>query len=297
MPNVRKFALRFILLSVLGLTILVPALKQTKAQQDHSIEVTGYTWDHSTISVSIFPQEDEYWWKPYYLNATLHGIAQWNDAIQEFASNKSEFSNLSSIRLAPRVHNENVAGFDIYIGWIERCGKESTIGQSQATLKSSCLMLNNTMCLASKAPSGHIMTEVDMQNIVVHELGHTLGLYHCNYSGDVMYSIVDYMTTVKPLSSLDLYAFSQNFKWLTNSSEFTFSNTCPQESIITLPSNISYVHFPIAKENLPDSSQNLIEYNTELFESPEILAIIIIVVSLLITTVIIYKKGKNLRLF
>ena len=91
-------------------------------------------------------------------------------------------------------------------------------------------MLNNTVCLAAKAPSGHVMTEVDMQNIVVHELGHTFGLYHCSYSGDVMYSIVDYTATVKQLSSLDLYALSHNFEWMTNSSQFTSSSTCPQES-------------------------------------------------------------------
>jgi hypothetical protein len=79
--NVRKLALTFSLLLVLSLTLLVPASKQTEAQKENSIEVMGYAWDHSTISVSIFPKENESWWKPFYLNATLHGIAQWNDAI------------------------------------------------------------------------------------------------------------------------------------------------------------------------------------------------------------------------
>jgi predicted Zn-dependent protease len=293
--NVRKLALTFSLLLVLSLTLLVPASKQTEAQKENSIEVMGYAWDHSTISVSIFPKENESWWKPFYLNATLHGIAQWNDAIQKFATNNTQFSYLSTIRLAPTVNHENVSGFDIYIGWIEKCGNESTIGQSRVTIKSSCLMLNNTICLAAKAPSGHVMTEVDMQNIVVHELGHTFGLYHCSYSGDVMYSIVDYTATVKPVSSLDLFALSHNFEWMTNSSQFTSSSTCPQESNITLPSNISYVYFPIAKENLPASSQNLIEYIIGLFQIPEILAIIMIAVALLIVTAIIFKRRKKPR--
>jgi hypothetical protein len=110
-----------------------------------------------------------------------------------------------------------------------------------------------------------------------------------------MYSIVDYTATVKPVSSLDLFALSQNFEWMTNLSEFTSSSTCPQESNITLPSNISYIHFPIPEENLPASSQKLIEYNIELFQIPEILAIILITVALLIVTVIIFKRKKKAR--
>jgi hypothetical protein len=158
MLNVRKLALTFSLLLILILTLLASAYTQKEAQQKYSIEVLGYTWDHSTISVRIYPKENESWWKPFYINATLNGIAQWNDAIQQFAANNTRFSYLSTIHLAPIINHENLSGFDIYIGWIEKCGKESTIGQSQATIKSSCLMLNNTMCLAAKAPSGHVMT-------------------------------------------------------------------------------------------------------------------------------------------
>ncbi len=293
MLNLKKTALTFSLFLILILTLLVPPSKQTETQQKYSIEVLGYTWDHPKISVSISPKESESWWKPFYINATLNGIAQWNDAMQQFAANNSQFSQLSTIRLVPTINHENLSGCDIYIGWIEKCGKESTIGQSQATIKSSCLMLNNTMCLAAEAPSGHVMTEVDMQNIVVHELGHTFGLYHCDYSGDVMYSIVEYSATVKPISSLDLFALAQNFEWMTNSSEFTSSSTCPQESIITLPLNISYVHFPIAEENLPASSQNLIEYNIELFQILEIIEIIMIAIALLSVTAIILKRKKR----
>lgn len=292
--NVRKLALTSVLLLILGLTLVVPISNQTEAQPEYSIEVMGHTWDHSTISASIFPRENESWWEPSYLNATLRGIAQWNDAIQEFASNHADFSYLSRVSLVPTITHELASGFDIYVGWIAECESEATIGQSRATVKSPCIITNNTVCLTAKAPSGHVMTGVDMQNIVVHELGHTLGLYHCSYSGDVMYSIVSYRETVKPLSSLDLYALSQNFEWLTNSTQFSSSDTCPQESSLTLPSSISYGHFPIAAENLPPSTpQNLIEYTVGLFIRPEILTTILIAVTLLVVAVIIVKRRKK----
>jgi predicted Zn-dependent protease len=282
------------MLLILCSRLVFLAVHQTEAQTEYSIAITGHTWNHSTLSVSIFPRENESWWEPSYLNATLRGIAQWNDAIQEFASNHTEFSYLSRISLVPTISHENVSGFDIYIGWIAECGSESTIGQSRATVKSPCTRINNTVCLAAKAPSGHVMTEVDMQNIVVHELGHTFGLYHSSYSGDVMYSTVHYRETVKPISSLDLYALSQIFEWMSNSTQFTSSNTCPQESSVTLLSSISYYHFPIAAENRPlPTSQNLTEYVIELFLRPEILAAILIAVTLLAVAAIILKRRKK----
>lgn len=276
---------------------MVLAVRQIEAQTEYSIDIRGYTWNHSTISVSIFPRENESWWEPSYLNATLRGIAQWNNAIQEFASNHTEFSYLSRTSLVPTITHENVSGFDIYIGWIAECKEcEAAIGQTQKIVNPSCVLIKSTVRLSAKAPSGHVMTEVDMQNIVVHELGHTFGLYHCTYSGDVMYSTVHYRETVKPLSSLDLYVLSQIFEWMSNSTQFTSSNTCPQESSVTLPSNIFYYHFPIAAENLPlPTPQNLAEYIIGLFLRPEILTAILIAVTLLAVAAIILKRRKKPR--
>ncbi len=278
---------------ILGSTLIL-AVRQTEVQTEYSLDVKRYPCNHSTLSVSIFPEENKSWWQPSYLNATLRGIAQWNDAIQEFASNHTEFSYLSRISLVPTITHENVSGFDIYIGWIGECGEcETSIGQSQKIVNPFSVTIKNTIRLSAKAPSGHVMTEVDMQNIVVHELGHTFDLSHSTYSGDVMYFIVQYRETVKPLSSLDIYALSQNYEWMSNSNQFTSSNMYPQESSVTLPSRISYYHIPITAENLPSPTpQSFIEYTTELFLRPEILTTILSSVSLLVVAAIIIKNKK-----
>ena len=291
---VRRLILTAILLLIIFSSFVVLAFFQTEEQTDYSIELRGYTWNHSTISVSILPQENETWWEPSYLNASLHGIAQWNAAIQEFASNHTDFSYISNVHLVTTVSHEVVSGFDIYVRWRAECDCEETIGETLTTVQSPCVIVYNTVNLSAKAPSGHVMTEFDMQNIVVHEIGHTFGLSHSNYSSDAMYGTVYYRETVKPVSSLDIYALSQIFEWMTNSTLFSSSIVCPEESVLTMPSSISYVHFPIAAENLPAySSQNLIEYAIRLLLRPEILTLFIVIVTLIVATVIILKKRKK----
>ena len=291
----RKLALTSILLLILGSTLVLLAVRQPEGQEEYSIDVGRYTWNHSTISVSMFPRENESWWEPSYLNATLRGIAQWNDAIQEFAYNRTEFSYLSRISLVPTITHENVSGFDIYIGWIGECEEcERMIGHTQTIVNPSGALKSKTVRLSAKAPSGHVMTEVDMQNLVVHELGHTFGLSHSSNSDDVMYFTVYYGETVKPLSSLDLYTLSQNFEWMSNSTQFTSSNTSRQESSLTLSSNIPYYYFPIAAENLPlPTPQSLTEYIIGLFLRPEILTAILIAVTLVAVAAIILKRRKK----
>lgn len=290
---VRKFAVIFLALSIVC-SSFVGSYNFTNAQTSQFIDINGYTWDHTTITIGIAPKENELWWKPSYLNATLHGIAQWNDAIQQFATNYPDFAYLSQISLVPTITHEPSSSFDVYVRWKAECRSESTIGQTQTIVVSPCRVLNSTVYLAAKAPSGHIMTEVDMQNIIVHEIGHTLGLSHSNYSPDVMYSIVTYLETVKPISTLNLYAISQNFKWISNSTQFSSSNLCPQEMSVVLPTDISYVQLQIEDENLPVySPPKPIEYAVELIRRPEAIFVMVLVGTLIAIVAIVAKRTKN----
>ena len=292
--NVGKLGLGSVLLLIVCLLFVSGVCWQTRAQVEHSIETRGYTWSNSIISVSILPQENQSWWEPYYLDAALRGVAQWNDAIQDFASNYTEFSYLSGLRLVPTVVSEHASGFDIYIDWIDECELETTIGLTRLIVTPSCTAVNSTVCLAAKAPSGHVMTQVDMQNIVVHELGHNFGLSHCSYSEDVMYAVVQYRETVKPLSTLDLYAVSENFFWLSNSAQDGSSGMCAEPSLFVLPSNISYTVLPITKENLPVAvPQSFTDQAIEFVLRPEFLVALLIALVLLLVMVMIVARKRS----
>ena len=280
-----------LLLLFLGLVFGIHPIVRAQSNEEYFIDIRGFTWNHSTIKISILPQENESWWDPSYLNATIRAIAQWNEAIDEFATNYTAFSFMSNINLLPSITQEENPDFDVYISWIDACDDEMKLGLTTAYIESNCISTKSTVCLAAKAPSGYVMTEVDMQNLVTHELGHTLGLYHCNFVDDVMYYTYAYRNDIKPISSLDVYAVSEVFKWLSNSTQFSSVNQCPPESKVTLPSDIPYFGLQTSPENLPfNPPRTLADNIIEFFSRPEVQITIILTAFLLIVAVILYKK-------
>lgn len=289
-----KMKTTLLVLLILSSTFLVRGFSETKAQEQYSLDLLGNTWDHSTISVRIAPPENESWWRPYYLYASIRAVSEWNHAIQEFASNYTDFAHISRIRLVPTIIQDTDLGFDIDITWTECCISEQTIGQSQAYVKSPCIITKNTIIIAGRAPSGHVMTEVDMQNLILHEIGHTLGLSHSNYSGDIMYYTVSYRETVYALSSLDVYALFKVFEWTSNSTQFSSLNTCPPESSVTLPSSIAYHYLPISDVDLPPlPSQTTMNYITRLLLRPEILIPLLVAVTMLAVLGVYLRRRKK----
>lgn len=90
-------AITFLLLFSLCLTFVVLVLFSTEAQTEYSIAIEGRVWNHSTLTVNLIPQENQSWWKASYLDAALHDIEQWNDAIQDFTFDYPEFSYVSPV--------------------------------------------------------------------------------------------------------------------------------------------------------------------------------------------------------
>ncbi len=70
-----------------------------------------------TLNALVVTADNESWWNPDYLSTSLRAIGQWNDAIAAFASNYSDFSYLSNLRIQPTISNISEPGFDIYITW------------------------------------------------------------------------------------------------------------------------------------------------------------------------------------
>src|SRR5512139_1541851 len=116
MNTVNKAILSALL--ILSLCVSVLATAVTKAETEYSLDLQGTTWNNSVIRVLIIPPENETWWKPSYLNATLHAIEEWNDAVTYFASNYANYAYISGLVFEPEVSNSANTESDVTISWV-----------------------------------------------------------------------------------------------------------------------------------------------------------------------------------
>jgi predicted Zn-dependent protease len=268
-----------LVLTTLGLCTMLTMVSfgSMQGQEKVFMTVEGTTWGHSSLRVLIVQPANQSWWRTLYLNASLHAIDEWNSAVLIYASNYSGFSYISDLEMIPTVSLSMKPAFDIYVSWIESSSglSESELGQSR-TMYQGHTVINNSVILSTRhLDDSYNFSEADMQNIALHELGHSLGLGHSNATEDIMYPILTLKQDAIAISTLDLYAISKVFGWM-NGTEPIY----PQNTLVGLPSNISYWLLPIpARDIPPPQPQSLLEvvarFIEQIFRKPEILAIII----------------------
>jgi len=296
-----KFFLLFLLFSSLFLTASISAISQVQGQNqnNYSLQIQGLTWNRTTLNILLVTPNNESWWNPIYVNSTLRAIGQWNDAISYFASNYSNFGYLSSLKFEPAVTNETKTGFDIYLNWTETTldNTADEVGLTSTTDQNN-VIINCTVNLATHTSHGDALSDGDMQNIALHELGHSLGLGHSNYTGDVMYPAYTLLGSADSISTLDIYGVATVFAWMLNPSKFYPVNEWLQSDPVILPSN-QYEYLPVSPQNArPQTLANNPIVQTlilmvEILIHPEILAIVLLFIIVLIIIALIPSKRKK----
>ena len=281
---------------VLALSLSTLAIVDAQTEQEYVLALGGRTWDHSVITVLVIPSSNESWWNPSYLNASLHAIDQWNEAISYFASNHSDFAYLSRLSMAPQVSNSTSTGFDAYISWIERFGNVTCeAGLSTTWYTSLNKITNSTITISAYDCRGNVLSEADVQNVALHELGHCLGLGHANFTGDMMYYAYTLNSPVRAISTLDVYGVGTVFRWMAYSQEYNSVNQGSPIYSVTLPPNIDYEYLPISEKNLPPQSI-IDQIRTFLDDFAEyILPVGLILVVLAVTAVPAYVMITRMR--
>ncbi len=274
---------------------------QGQSQDKYSLQLQGFVWSRSTLNALVVTSDNESWWNPSYLSSATRAIGQWNDAIAAFVSNYSDYSYLSNLRIQTTVSNVSLPGFDIYINWTDSSLSNMTdeIGLSQIFPDPESVIINSTIILGTHANHGEPLNEEDMQHIALHELGHSLGLGHSNYTGDVMYAIYSLGSPPSLISTLDVYGVATLFAWETNSTDFYPINDWLNLSFVTLPSGtVDYRFLSVSAENAAPQTladNPTIQFLIIVFETlihPEILTFIIAVI-LILVIVGLFTKRKN----
>jgi predicted Zn-dependent protease len=289
------------LLLILSLTSTTIILVEAQTQSEYVLELQGPTWDHSTIRLIITPKYNEPWWDPAYLNSTLRAISQWNEAIAFFASNQTDFAYLSGLRMIPEVSNSTRTGSVMQISWIQQFGNVTCeAGLTRTTYEISGVIKDSDVNLSAFDCRGNILSEVDMQNVALHELGHVLGLGHASNTGDLMHFAYTLNSPIRAISTLDVYGVANVFRWMSASPEFDPSNQGPKIFSITLPSSMKYEYLQVSNANLPapqsplDSFNNFVADVIDFILRPEILiAILVAIAAIVVFGVMPRRSGKR----
>ena len=221
----------------------------------YSLQLQGYVWNHSTLSALVVTTENESWWNPSYVNDTLRAVGQWNNALEAYAGNYTDYAYLANLKINPRVSSEIRPGYDLYISWVESSisNMSDEVGLAQTFIRGDNTIINCTITLAAKTNHGVALSATDMQNIALHEVGHGLGLGHSNYTGDLMYSLYRLGDSPVAVSTLNVYGVAAVFGWMPNPSGFLpISGWFKQNSVSLSAQNYGYLW--VAPENSPPQS-------------------------------------------
>jgi hypothetical protein len=270
---------------VLILSLSTFAVAEAQTNTDYQVALEGPTWDHSVITILVLPLYSQPWWNPSYLNATLRAMDQWNEALAYFASNYSDYAYISGVMLAPEVSNSTLPGFDAYLTWVEQFGNETCeAGLTQTAYTSVGVIKNSSLKLSACDCQGNILSEVDMQNVALHELGHCVGLGHANYTDDTMYYAYTLGSPVRALSTLDVYGVATVFRWMAALSQYSGDNQGQPIYSVTLPPSIEYEFMPIPAKDVPSQSTidqvvTFLNSLTQFVLQPEVLILVILAVA------------------
>jgi predicted Zn-dependent protease len=273
---------------------------ETPIEDQYMLQLQGLAWNKATIDALVITPTNESWWNPLYLNATIRAIGQWNEAFSSFALNYTEFSYLKNIKITTKISNQIQQGYDLYINWTEAPLRSTSdeIGLSRTLSLRSQVITNSSIMLAAATNHGTPLSDGDMQNIALHELGHSIGLGHSNHTSDLMYPMYSLRSSAESISTLNMYGVATVFAWLINPSSFYPVNEWLTRNYVILPANITYEHLTVSAQNArpPSITDNPVVqffiFIYELLIHPEIGVVVIFVIILFVIVALIPRKKK-----
>jgi len=296
----RRFFLYLLIAVLLSASLISNCGVLGQNQDNHYVILQGWVWNHTTLRALVVGSANESWWNPFYLNASLRAIGQWNDAISAFASNYSDFAYLSDLEIEVTVGSERLSGFDIYVNWTQYplSNVANEVGLSTIYPRRDSTINYSTISLATHTNHGDALREEDAQNIALHEFGHSLGLGHSNYTGDLMYATYSMGSSAEAISTLDVYGIATLFAWTLNSTNFFPVRNWLVQNKVILPLDIPYEGLPVSEQNrYPQTTADnpivqVLVLMYGILIHPEVFSIIIIFIVIFAVIALIPRRRK-----
>jgi hypothetical protein len=268
---------------------------QAQIPETPIIEVGGYLWNRTTISVLIVSNNQSDWTAGL-VNSTIRAIDDWNTAITYFATNYSGFSYLSAVNLQIQVSNQTESNFDVYVNFSETVasGNQDAIGATTTSPYSNGTIQKCIITIATESRYS-TLTQKDIQSVAAHEFGHVLGIGHSNSSNDLMYPLFDVYGSDYGISTLDMYGVANAFQWIINPDQPVPSTK--QE--LSLPTNITYEYIALAQPAPQAITDNPIvkalEILSNILLTPYILLMIASGILLLILIELFFRRARKAK--
>ena len=263
---------------------------QAQETQDvPGIELTSFRWNKTTLQALVVTQENQTWWKPYFVDLSQRAVDQWNQALEFFADKYPDYDYVSSINILLNVSNTTLPDYDIYIEFAENIALESleTLGLTTTIPNRNGTIQRAIIELSSK--SGPLdLTGSDQRDVATHELGHALGLGHSNSTKDLMYPYYDLFSSDNAISTLDLYGLATTFNWITDPSD---SESTP--NFTTLHPDITYEYAPVTSPTPKGLEDNPLVRAVVIFLAAPYVAVIVgAIIFFLVVSVLLYWGSR-----
>jgi hypothetical protein len=169
------------------------------------------------------------------INAAGGSINQWRNSIAQFAKNYTQYAYLKQLTFKIYVQGVNDTALkskpDITILFTDTL--PSLLGDTKLLIMSTPLISSVNTTVAVQG-----LNALGIQNVLVHEFGHALGLNHTTIETDAMYGEREKQAVSEEKlcpSTLDLYALSLIYQWSDTGIYRPYPGTA-----VTLPQNITY---------------------------------------------------------